>query len=48
MYSIAGPAYLKITAFRGCAIRETGIPPDENGNRAAVFEINRQRVALTP
>jgi len=27
MYSIASPAYLKISAFRGCAIRETGIPP---------------------
>jgi len=44
MYSIAGPAYLKISAFRGCAIRETGIPPDGNGNRAAVLEINRERV----
>jgi hypothetical protein len=44
MYSIASPAYLKISAFRGCAIRETGIPPDGNGNRAAVLEINRERV----
>ena len=38
------PGYLKISAFRGCAIGETGIPPDGNGNRAAVLEINRQRV----
>ena len=46
MYSIAGPAYLKISSFRGCAIRQTGIPPDGNGNRAAVLEINRLRVVI--
>ena len=43
MHSGTGTAYLKISAFRGCAIRETAIPPDGNGNRAAVLEINRQR-----
>jgi hypothetical protein len=47
MYSIAGPAYLRISAFRGRALRETGIPPDGNENRTAVHEINRQRVVLS-
>jgi len=44
MYSITCPAYLKISSFRGCAICETGIPPDWNGDGPAILEIDRKRV----
>ena len=35
LYSIASPAYLKLSAFRGCSIREAVLGPDENGNKVS-------------